>query len=406
MIDLVKNLSITSRRVKGSVIRELLKLTEKPGMISFAGGLPSPESFPVKDIADIAQKVLKENSATALQYSSTEGRIELREEIVKFMAKDGFDIEPDNVLVTASSQQGLDLVGRAFIDPTDPILVELPTYVGGLQSFSAYGARFIGVRSDEHGMIPGDLHKKLQYLHDTEEHYKFAYVVPDFQNPSGITWTLDRRRELVKMANKYNCLIVDDSPYRELRFEGSAPPTFSALDKEDNVITLRTFSKIFAPGFRLGWVVAHKSIIAKLSLVKQSVDLCTSAYSQLIAAEYLKRGLMTAHIEHTVKIYRAKRDAMLRALKAHMPKDAGVSWIKPDGGLFLWLKLPEHVSADEMFPEAIKQKVAYVIGSAFHCDGTGQNTMRLNFSYSSLEEIEEGIQRLARTIESRLRVRV
>jgi len=404
MIDLVKNFSITSRRQKGSAIRELLKLTANPEIISFAGGLPSSKSFPKEDIAEISSKVLKDKADAALQYSPTEGVMELREEIVKLMAADGYQVDVKNVIVTASSQQALDLVGRVFIDPTDPILVELPTYIGGLQAFSAYGARFVGVNSDDHGMIVEDLHRKLKVLRDSEEHYKFAYIVPDFQNPSGVTWTTDRRKELIRLSQKYKMLVIDDSPYRELRFEGERPPTLHSLDETGSVITLRTFSKIFAPGFRLGWVVAHEDIVSKISLMKQSVDLCTSSFNQLIAAEYLRQGLLPAHIEKVKKLYRVKRDAMVKALEAYMPKDAGIRWVVPEGGLFMWVTLPAPMDADAMFPEAVKQKVAYVIGSAFHCDGTGQNTMRLNFSYPTLEQIEEGIKRLAQVVEARLKV--
>ncbi|HLE09987.1 MAG: aminotransferase [Bdellovibrionales bacterium RIFOXYD12_FULL_39_22] len=402
MIDLIKNYSITSRRVKGSAIRELLKLTNKPDMISFAGGLPSPESFPTESIAEIAAKVLKDKAHIALQYTETEGLIELREQVAILMKKDGIHVGAENILITASSQQALDLVGRVFIDPTDPLLVELPTYLGGLQAFTAYGARFIGVASDNQGMIMEDLESKLRKLQLSEEHYKFIYTVPDFQNPSGVTWTNERRQKAVELSNRYNVLLIDDSPYRELRFEGKRPDALHAIDKEGNVITCRTFSKIFAPGLRLGWIVGHKNIIAKLSVAKQSVDLCTSGFNQLIAAEFLKQNLLDNHVKKIIDIYRVKRDAMDRALEKYMPKGEGISWMKPEGGLFLFLKLPELLDADDMFHEAIEKKVAYVIGSVFHCDGKGQNTMRLNFSYPTLEQIDIGISRLADTIKERI----
>ena len=403
MIDLIKNCSITSRRIKGSVIRELLKLTNKADMISFAGGLPSPQSFADKEIARIASKVLQERPAVALQYGPTEGLEELRIELAKLMALDGFEgITSENILITASSQQGLDLVGRVFIDQTDPILVELPTYLGGLQAFSAYGANFVGVKSDENGVLINDLHKKLQLLKDSEEHYKFIYTVPDFQNPSGITWSTERRQQLIDIANEYNLLVVDDSPYRELRFEGTKPPALHVLDNQNNVITLRSFSKIFAPGLRLGWIVAHPDIIKKLAVAKQSVDLCSNSLGQLIAAEFLKEGLLENHVKKIIDIYREKRDAMIEALEKYMPKNAGIKWVKPEGGLFMWLQLPKQISADEMFYDAVERKVAYVIGSAFHCDGTGQNTMRLNFSFPTIKEIDQGIKRIAEVISNRL----
>jgi 2-aminoadipate transaminase len=400
MIDLVKNYSITSRRMKASAIRELLKLTERKEIISFAGGLPSPDSFPLEEIREISQKVLRERGAAALQYGTTEGVSVLREELVKLMAKDGIEVTPENILVTTSSQQGLDLVGRIFIDPTDPILVELPSYLGGLQAFSVYGANFIGVRCDEQGMIMADLASRLKALRYSEEHYKFIYTVPDFQNPSGITWTEERRRQLIELANKFHVLVVDDSPYRELRFEGRTPPSLHALDHQNTVVTLRTFSKIFAPGFRLGWVVAHKNIVSKLVVAKQPVDLCSSPFAQYIAAEFLKQGLLEPHIEKIRKMYRTRRDAMLQSLERHMPPE--VRWTRPEGGLFLWVTCPESIETDEMFHDAVKENVAYVIGSAFHCDGSGRNTMRLNFSYPTVEMIEEGIARLAKVIKARL----
>jgi len=402
MIDLVKNYSIMSRRMKASAIRELLKLTEKKEIISFAGGLPSPESFPVKEIQEISKKVLSERPSAALQYTPTEGIAELREEIVKVMAKDGVHVGVENILVTTSSQQGLDLVGRVFIDPTDPIIVELPSYLGGLQAFSCYGANFIGVRCDDQGMDAHMLSHKLKALRYSEEHYKFIYAVPDFQNPSGITWTTERRKQVMDLASKYHVILVDDSPYRELRYEGERPPAMLTFDHQNTVITLRSMSKIFAPGFRLGWVVAHKNIVAKLSVAKQPVDLCTSAYCQMVAAEFLKAGYLDGHVEKIKVLYRAKRDAMLAALDRHMPKEAGVRWTRPEGGLFLWVTCPEQVDCDEMFPEAVRENVAYVVGSAFHCDGSGRNTMRLNFSYPSIPQIDEGIQRLAKAIKSRL----
>ncbi|MCK5884779.1 MAG: PLP-dependent aminotransferase family protein [Bacteriovoracaceae bacterium] len=399
MFDLSKNTSITSRRIKGSVIRELLKLTNNPDIISLAGGLPSPESFPTEDIAAAAQKVLKERPHEALQYGTTEGFPELKREIIKLMEKDGFKgLTEEHVLVTSSSQQGLDLVGRLFIDPTDPVLVELPTYLGALQAFSAYGAQFIGVKSDGKGIDFDDLKMQLTALRHSDEHYKFIYCVPDFQNPSGITWNQEKRESLVKLAKEYGLIVIDDSPYRELRFEGDKPEALGAMDI-DNVITLRSFSKIFAPGLRLGWIIANPEIIKQLSKCKQSTDLCANSLGQLIASEYLQTGKLEGHIKYICEMYKAKRDVMLNALEKYMPE--GVTWTRPEGGLFLWVTLPEHISADDMFREAVDKKVAYVIGSAFHCNNTGLNTMRLNFSFPNHEQLDEGVRRLAETIKSK-----
>lgn len=402
MVDLVKNYAITTRHIKGSIIRELLKLTNKPGVISFAGGLPDPHAFPIEWLEEVAVKVLRENSKAALQYGPTEGLAALKHEIVKHSKKLGENIKEENILVTTASQQGLELLGKVFIDPSDPIICELPSYIGGLQVFNAYSAKLIGVPMDDRGIKVDKLEDVLTKLQKEEERYKFLYLVPDFQNPSGVTLAEDRRKKILDLSNKFNFLVVEDSPYSEIRFEGKAPPTLQSLDKCKNVITLRTFSKIFVPGFRLGWVVANADIISKMSLAKQAMDLCTSSFCQLIAAKFCELGYLDKQIELVSKRYKEKRGVMLDALQKYMPADAGVRWTKPEGGLFLWLELPKHVSMDDMFLEAIEEKVAYVIGSAFHCDGSGTNTARLNFSFPTLEEIDEGIKRLGNLIKKKL----
>lgn len=402
MIDLVKNYSIMARRMKKSIIRELLKLTARPEIISFAGGLPDPEAFPIDMVEDIIHTVIKEHGKTALQYGTTEGELILREELVKIAAANGETITTDNLLVTVASQQGLDLVGRVFLDPSDPILVELPSYLGGLQAFKTYGAHMIGIPVDGDGIRTDLLEKKLNQLRAEEEHYKFIYLVPDFQNPSGVTLSTERRHEIIRLSEKFDVLIIEDSPYRELRFEGEAPPTLYSMDTTHNIISLHTFSKIFVPGLRLGWIVGHPDIISKLTSAKQSVDLCTPGISQFIAAEFCRRGMIWTHIDLVREIYRKKRDLMLKALDIYMPDVPGLRWTKPQGGLFLWLVLPREVDTEEMFHQAVEQNVAYVIGSAFHCDGSGRNTMRLNFSFPSEEQIDEGIKRLAKVIKTAL----
>jgi 2-aminoadipate transaminase len=403
MIDLVKNYSTLGRRMKKSVIRELLALTSKPGIISFAGGLPSSAGFPIKDISEIAQYVLKEEPEAALQYGATEGYAKLVKELVKWMKKEGLELGEENILITVASQQGLDLTMKIFVDPSDPVLVEMPSYVGGLQSLTSYGARMVGVPVDDDGVRVDILEDKLRELRDEGEHYKLIYLVPDFQNPSGVTLSLERRKRIIELSHLFDIIIIEDTPYRELRFEGEEPPSLYKLDDTGNVISLHTFSKILVPGFRIGWVVAHKDIIRKLSIAKQSVDLCTPNFTQAIAAEYMKRGLLEPHIEKIKQMYKRKKDIMLKALEEHMPEVEGISWTKPQGGLFLWVRLPEHVDADAMFYEAVEQKVAYVVGSAFHHDGSGKNTFRMNFSYPTEEEIVEGVKRLAEVIKGRLR---
>ena len=405
MNDIAKNIAAAPRRTKASVIRELLKFTNKPGVISFAGGLPDPELFPYDFVADTVKKIMDKKGRVALQYGPTAGLPEFHEEFIKFLHKhEGVDVKPSNILVTTASQQALDIVGRLFLDASDPVLVEKPSYMGGLQVFKSYGAEFIGVKMDDEGILTDNLEERLQWLKKQDEHYKFLYLVPDFQNPSGVTLSEPRRRKIISLSEKYDVLVIEDSPYRQVRFEGTAPKMIYRLDKEarktDNIISLFTLSKTFAPGLRIGVIVAHEQIIKKMEILKQSLDLCSSSLNQLIAAEFLRSGYFEQHIELVKKVYKAKKDAMISALEEYMPE--GVSWTKPEGGLFLWVKLPESMSADDMFEEALRENVAYVIGSAFHCDGSGKNTMRLNFSYATPADINEGIKRLATAVKKGL----
>jgi len=406
MIDIVKNIATTPRRTKASVIRELLKLTNKPGIISFAGGLPDPEVFPYDFISDSVKRIMDKNGKIALQYGPTEGLMELKEEFLKFLEKEeGIKAKPENLLITTASQQALDMVGRLFIDASDPILVELPSYMGALQVFKSYGADFVGVKmNDIDGIEIDDLEERLKWLVSQDEHYKFLYLIPDFQNPTGVTIPQEKRKKIIEISNKYNVAIIEDSPYRQVRFEGKAPDMLYKLDKDtlktDNVVSLFTISKTFAPGLRVGIVLANEQIIRKMVILKQSLDLCTASLNQLLFADFLASGEFYKHVEVVKKVYKKKKDAMLDVLQKYMPE--GVTWTKPEGGLFLWVKLPEYMSADDMFEDAIKENVAYVIGSAFHCDGSGKNTMRLNFSYATMDEIEEGIKRLATAIKKRM----
>lgn len=382
--------------MKRSEIRELLKISRIPGMISFAGGLPASETFPVKELEDISCEVLRQKGSTALQYGTTEGEMPLREEISKWMMHEKSTIKPENILVTAGSQQGLDIISKVFLDPKDIVIVELPSYIGGLQAFTAYRAKMIGVSQDNHGMRMDKLEKVLARLENRKKKPKFIYVVPDFQNPSGVTLSLERRMKLLELAYKYEIPIVEDSPYRDLRFRGEGVPAIYSLDTEKQVIALGTFSKILCPGLRLAWIMAPSEWMDRMVVAKQSMDLCCPTYNQLIVTEFMKRGLIQKQVESIRRLYSKKLDTMLAALKRYMPK--GVTWTHPEGGLFLWVKLPKHMSTNQLLPKAIKNKVAYVIGSAFYCNGKGQNTMRLNFSYPTEQQIEEGIHRLAKMI--------
>ncbi|GAB4029421.1 MAG: PLP-dependent aminotransferase family protein [Elusimicrobiota bacterium] len=405
MIDIAKNIATAPRRTKASVIRELLKTTNQPGIISFAGGLPAPDHFPYDFVADTVKNIMSKKGRVALQYGPTDGLPELKEEFVKFLKKyEGVDAKPENIIITTASQQALDMVGRLFIDASDPVIVEKPSYMGALQVFRSYGAEFIGVKLEDDGISVEELESKLFWLKSQDEHYKFVYLVPDFQNPSGVTLSEVKRRKVIELSEKYNVAVIEDSPYRQIRFEGKAPKMLYKIDQEtnrtDNIISLFTFSKTFAPGLRLGIILGHPQIIRKMEILKQSLDLCSSSLNQLIAAEFLRSGFFEKHVEVVRKDYKAKKDAMVSCLKKYMPE--GVTWTNPEGGLFLWVRLPEEMSADEMFQEAIRENVAYVIGSAFHCDGSGKNTMRMNFSYPTLDEIEEGIKRLAKTVKNRM----
>lgn len=382
--------------MKRSEIRELLKFTRQPDIISFAGGLPGPETFPVAEFEDISCNILREKGAVALQYGPTEGEKPLREEVAKYLAREKTNINAENILITAGSQQGLDIIAKIFLDPNDIAIVELPTYIGGIQAFRAYRAKMIGIPQDDHGMKMDHLEATLKKLANRRKKPKFIYVVPDFQNPSGVTMSLERRKRLLELARQYEVPIIEDSPYKDLRYKGNSIPAIYSLDKENYVIVLGTFSKLLCPGLRLAWIMAPAEWMNRMIIAKQGMDLCSPSYTQLLVAEYMKRGLLQAQVEKIRKAYGRKLEFMLEALAKYMPK--GVEWSRPEGGLFLWIKLPKRMSANELFPKAVENKVAYVVGSAFHCNGKGQNTMRLNFLYPSEEQIEEGIKRLAKMI--------
>lgn len=394
--DLNNVFSTTAKGMKRSAIRELLKLTQRPDIISFAGGLPSPESFPIEQLKEISCEVLDTEGAQALQYGATEGDARLREILVERYQKQGLKLDVSNLIITTASQQALDLLPKIFIDPGDKIICGLPSYLGGLSAFSTYGAKMIGIELDDKGMRADLLEQQLEQMKVQGEKPKFIYIIPDFQNPAGITMPESRRLEIIEIARKYDILIVEDSPYRELRFEGEPQRTIYELDGTGHVILLGTMSKIFVPGFRIGWVVAHEDIIDKIVMAKQATDLCTSPFLQKIAAKYMDKGYYDVNLQKIIDSYRIKRDAMLNAFSKYMPE--GVSWTEPEGGLFLFLTLPKHMDSEELFKVAIEQKVAFVLGKVFHCDGSGKNTMRFNFSFMSKEKNEEGVKRLAQVI--------
>lgn len=388
-----------TQRMKSSAIRELLKLTEDPEVISFAGGMPAPEVFPYDEFREACDRVLTHHGAQALQYGSTEGYSPLREMIARHTARYGIEVTPDNIMITSGSQQALDLLGKVFINHGDRILVESPTYLGALQAWNIYGAEYVTVRSDENGMVTDELEGALR------TGPKFIYALPNFQNPTGVTIPYDRRVKLIEMADHYGVPIIEDDPYGQLRYEGEHIPALEVMEcgmnpnlgcYSGNVIYLSTFSKTLAPGIRLAWVIAPPEVIRKLVTAKQGADLHTATFNQMVAYEVARGGFLDRHIEVIRRTYRERRDVMIESLEEHMP--AGVTFTRPQGGLFLWLTLPVGMNSVQLFREAVRQKVAFVPGESFYPNGGGTNTMRLNFSNATPEKINEGIARLANVV--------
>ncbi|HAF07244.1 MAG: Aminotransferase class I and II [candidate division TA06 bacterium 32_111] len=399
MINYEELFSDNIKSMKRSVIRELLKLTQKEGVISFAGGLPSTESFPVEDLKNITQEVYDKYGAKALQYGATEGLPMLLSELIKLMKdNENVSLNEERISITIASQQGLDLVGKIFLNPGDTCIVESPTYLGAVSAFNSYRAKMVDVELDEEGIKTDLLDETIKRLKKENVKPKFIYVIPDFHNPAGVTMSLKRRKELLEIALREKIMVVEDSPYRMIRYRGENLPSLLSLDQNNLVIALFTFSKIFVPGFRLGWAVAPKEIIDKFIVAKQATDLCTPPFNQFIAALFLNKGLLKKTVKRTISIYKEKNELMLESLEKYMPKDKGIRWTKPEGGLFLWVSLPDGYDCDEMFKLAIDKNVAYVVGSAFYAHGQKHNSFRVNFSYPTKEEIVEGVKRLSEVI--------
>lgn len=383
--------------IRASEIRELLKLTQQPHIISFAGGMPAPESFPIEEFKKINKEVLESNGALALQYGPTEGYYPLREAIAKRMKKLDVDAKAENVLITSGSQQGLDFAAKIFINPGDIIVCESPTYLGAINAFKAYEPKFIEVSTDDQGMDMDELEEVLK----ANDNVKFIYVIPDFQNPSGRTWSIERRKKLVELANKYNVAIIEDNPYGELRFEGEILPAIKHFDTEGRVAFLGTFSKILCPGLRLGWVVADTDLLSKFILVKQGADLQSSTVSQVEVAKFLERYDLDEHIKKIIDLYKHRRDVMIDAIEKEFPKE--VKYTYSEGGLFTWIVLPEYMNARELAKKALEYNVAYVPGGSFFPNGGNENTARLNYSNMNDEKIREGIKSLGKVIKESLR---
>ena len=400
-----------TQRMTSSVIRELLKFTSQPDIISFAGGLPGPDLFPVEEVREATEIVLETRGRIALQYSTTEGYPPLRDMIVRHMARYGIVVDIDNVLITSGSQQALDLIGKILINPGDKLLMENPTYLGALQAFTMYGAEFATVPADDDGMVTARLEEALR------SGPKFIYALPNFQNPTGATLPRERRKELICISDHYGIPIIEDDPYGQLRYEGEHIKPLVVLDAEGlecehngkytgNVIYLSTFSKTLAPGLRMAWMVAPKDVINKLVQAKQGTDLQCSTFDQMVTYEVGRGGFIDRHVHHIREVYGHRRNVMLAALEKAFPDPAlGVRWTRPQGGLFLWATMPEWLDTADLLKDAVKEKVAFVPGAPFFAGGGGHNTMRLNFSNARDEQIEEGIARLGRAVMRRIEAR-
>jgi 2-aminoadipate transaminase len=374
--------------VRTSTIREILKVAEQPDVISFAGGLPAPELFPVADILAATERVLRETGASALQYSPTEGFAPLRETFAAESRERGIGCCADDILITTGSQQPLDLAGKIFLDAGDCVLTESPTYMAAIQAFQAYEVRFASVPTDEQGLIPEALPALIE-----RERPKFLYTIPNFQNPTGVTLTAERRQALYSIAARYELIVVEDDPYGRLRYAGTAIPSIKSLDTEGIVIYLSTVSKTIAPGLRVGWAVAAREILRKLTVAKQAADLHTSSLDQRIVHRYLSDFDSNAHIELIRQSYRERYSIMDAALRETMPP--GFTWTHPEGGMFLWVTCPEGFDTKELMREAMLRKVLFVPGQDFFTSSPGHRFMRLNFSNAAPEQIREGIRRLA-----------
>ena len=383
---------------EGSAIREILKLASNPEVISFAGGLPAPELFPVEEMKKVALAVLEEQGRAAMQYYATDGYPPLREAIAERMnRKLHTNVTADSILVTNGSQQCLDFVGRVFLDEGDKIIVESPSYLGALNAFKAYGPEFIEIPTDEDGMIMSELEKALAANPDV----KFIYVIPDFQNPSGRTWPIERRKQFMEIINKYEIPVAEDNPYGELRFEGEIFPSLKSYDTKGLVLFFGTFSKIFAPGFRLGWVSASPEILEKFNISKQAADLQASTISQMEMAKFIEMYDLDAHVEKIKEVYGKRRTIMLDAMDEYFPE--GIKFTRTDGGLFTWVTLPEGIDAAQLMKDVVlPNNVAYVPGEPFYPNGGNANHFRMNYSCMPEDKIVEGVKRLGKALHEAL----
>ena len=385
-----------AQAMKSSAMRDLMAVTARPDIISLAGGLPDTSTFPAEDFAALMSRVAVDASAKALQYGPTEGLDEVKDCIVQVMAAEGMEVEPEDLLITTGGQQVIDLVCKALLDPGDVVVAEAPTYPGAVPVFVSYQADVVQVEMDDHGMRIDVLLSELDRLEREGRVPKFIYTVPSFQNPAGVTLSLERRRELVRIANERELLVLEDNPYGLLRYEGEPLPTLFSLDGGNYVIYLGTFSKILSPGLRLGWTSAPPPVLDKLNLGKGGVDLCSSTISQQFVATYFAERDWRGYLRKLVDLYRRRRDVMLEALAEHLPPEA--TWTEPNGGLFIWARLPDYIDTTDLLARALRESVAFVPGRAAYLDGRGGSEMRLNFSGIADDDIREGVRRIGKIV--------
>jgi 2-aminoadipate transaminase len=400
-MDWSLKLSERAKDMKASEIRELLKLMERKRIISFAGGMPLISLIPKRQIADIAEECLLDNASNSLQYCPTEGITMLRECLLGLVREEGIsNIGIENIAVTTASQQGLSLSGQVLIDHGDTIITEEPTYIGAIQAFKSCGANFLTIPLDKNGIKVDILEKELRVAEKKRINIKFIYLIPNFQNPTGLTLSLDRRLKVIELSKTYDVPLIEDDPYGEIRFGVKRLPSLIQLDKDKNTLSLRTFSKILSPGLRLGWVMGDVEIVNKITTAKQAADLCPSSITQFIAYGFIKRGLMKKYLNCVRKTYQAKRDRMIEALEKYFPE--GVEWTRPSGGMFIWATVPKHIDTSQLLREAIEANIAFVPGIAFYPHRNDRCHMRLNFSLPTLREIEIGIKRLGKLLKKKI----
>ncbi len=396
-----KHFAERTKEMKASEVRELLKLLQMPGMISFAGGFPNPESFPSEIVRKIADEILRKDGPQTLQYGITEGYLPLREAVAARMNRRGMNISKENILITSGSQQVIDLMGKTFIDPGDSVLVSSPTYLAALTAFNAYQATYETVPLDKDNMRMDMFEDKIKRLARRGKLPKIVYVLPNFHNPAGVTMPEKNRKKLVDLASDFDLIVLEDDPYSELRYVGEHLKPIKSFDDEGRVVYMGTFSKILAPGLRTGWLVADPEIHRRLVIAKQSSDVCTNVLSQRIAHEYVVQGYIDTQIEKIKKLYGRKLEIMLKGLVEYAPSE--IKYVKPEGGMFLWITLPDTIDSTGLLQEALKKRVAFVTGKAFYADPReGSHTMRLNFTHSSDEDITEGLKRLGSVMNQEL----